>query len=443
VEYITTGTIAQRVSRWFHLQHDESRVRSCTAPQSASAVAVSKLNAHAGTAAFLAGKSLAAASTEPSSAIVSGPALPKSNRSPEEPEIPRDESDTSFHAVGNIVDVLFEPTQSWRPAVVINKQAISSSVRIKVHFCEFDDTTWDAWLDVSGLDSDRVRELGAGLTTTGEELERKRRDVRFRELMTAQNLRVIEEQRDGNCLFRAFAHQLLGDAERHHEVRARCYEHMLSEKDYFWPFVASDADSISSYINSQRMDGKWGGEPELLALAEAYNKRVRVWLLQNDALSQKTYFESATTLSCVELSYHGGSHYNSLLVLSGKLQELTPLGEGFMVIFSSCWFDDVNFVLLMLNVLLRLIRCVFWSCDEPILVVHRFRPIPLLRPKKLIHWPSSSRDSPCLKLPRLQPIVSTSHPLTPAAVVLTVLLARTTFPNPLVRLSCYLPRSLR
>lgn len=46
-------------------------------------------------------------------------------------------------------------------------------------------------------------------------------DAAFREAMRRNGLSVIDMEPDGNCLFRSISHQLYGDVERHHEVRAR------------------------------------------------------------------------------------------------------------------------------------------------------------------------------------------------------------------------------
>jgi OTU domain-containing protein 5 len=44
---------------------------------------------------------------------------------------------------------------------------------------------------------------------------------------------IVEMDGDGNCLFRAVALQVYGDASMHSEVRRRCLEFMVSSNPYF------------------------------------------------------------------------------------------------------------------------------------------------------------------------------------------------------------------
>jgi hypothetical protein len=50
----------------------------------------------------------------------------------------------------------------------------------------------------------------------------------------------------------------------------------LKEREYFQMFVDMD---LEKYVADQLKLTRWGGEPEIKALAEAYNKRVRVYKL--------------------------------------------------------------------------------------------------------------------------------------------------------------------
>lgn len=95
---------------------------------------------------------------------------------------------------------------------------------------------------------------------------RAERESAFHALLAArERRRVVDEDKDGNCLFRAFAHQVLGTPARHPEVRARCYDHMEAEAAYFGPFVSGGAtpEAMAEYLALQRRDRAWGGEPEI------------------------------------------------------------------------------------------------------------------------------------------------------------------------------------
>ena len=55
--------------------------------------------------------------------------------------------------------------------------------------------------------------------------------------MQDKNFRIVEIGRDGNCLFRAVAHQVYGDEDEHRMVRLKCMEYILNDKEYFSSFI--------------------------------------------------------------------------------------------------------------------------------------------------------------------------------------------------------------
>ena len=168
-------------------------------------------------------------------------------RDPNEPEVAVDPSDDSPFAVGRMLEVFGGPGNTWRGAIVINHSrgagagaaagnaagnaaaAASGPLRIKYHFYGMPDRTWDGWLCTEG-DADRVRALGAGLAPSAEEQRRAERDQMFRALVlsdggggggnsdkngSSSRRVIVEMDRDGNCLFRAFAHQVTSERRGH------------------------------------------------------------------------------------------------------------------------------------------------------------------------------------------------------------------------------------
>lgn len=72
-------------------------------------------------------------------------------------------------------------------------------------------------------------------------------------------------------------------------------------------------DSIEEYVDEMRCSGVWGGQIEIHALSSAYKVNVLVhqdepktWLMEN--------FD-ASVYPCVQISYHGHCHYNSVRFL--------------------------------------------------------------------------------------------------------------------------------
>jgi hypothetical protein len=112
-------------------------------------------------------------------------------------------------------------------------------------------------------------------------------------------LRLKEEPmaKDGNCQFRALAHQIYGNANRHREVRRRVVEYMEQHPQTFR--CVSRARSASrclrgltggvgghsefvvrgrwaTYLTQMRKSGEYGDERTLAAAAEVYKTRIYV-----------------------------------------------------------------------------------------------------------------------------------------------------------------------
>jgi hypothetical protein len=149
------------------------------------------------------------------------------------------------------------------------------------------------------------------LPPTPEDTERKRLDDEFREsILNQYNMSIENCNKDGNCMFRAFASVVLGTQSRHGEIRKLCYDYMDEHRDLFSPFLTVD---IANYISDQRQLGKWGDELEIKALCLALKVNV---IIYKKGSSPTTIIEIPHILDpglrTIRLSYHGGIHYNLL-----------------------------------------------------------------------------------------------------------------------------------
>ena len=63
---------------------------------------------------------------------------------------------------------------------------------------------------------------------------------------------------DGNCLFRAIANQLFGDAELHYRLRREACKYMSQNKDLYEDYMENDRN-INDYIAWMKRDGTFGG----------------------------------------------------------------------------------------------------------------------------------------------------------------------------------------
>ena len=81
--------------------------------------------------------------------------------------------------------------------------------------------------------------------------------------LNSQHLTVVPVSGDGNCLFRAVAHQVYGDERFHMLVRAKCVDYMEVEAEFFSQFVVGGRDMFPLYLQAKRGDACWGDDPEI------------------------------------------------------------------------------------------------------------------------------------------------------------------------------------
>ena len=91
------------------------------------------------------------------------------------------------------------------------------------------------------------------------------------------NLNIVQVNGDGNCLFRAVAHQIYGDEELHHIVRGFCMDYMQADSIFFSQFVEGGEASFHQYLLAKRTSGCWGDDPEIQALSEIYNVTAEIF----------------------------------------------------------------------------------------------------------------------------------------------------------------------
>ena len=145
--------------------------------------------------------------------------------------------------------------------------------------------TPDQWID-SGQIPRRVVPFGTSENSLDAEKEKKAHDMRmaqerFKASMLEQGFSFYSCQADGNCLFRAIAHQILGDERRHVEVRQKCCDYLLANEGRFYGQWGS-VDTFKAYVKSRRKPvksatanalkgkkaretGEWGADQEYRA----------------------------------------------------------------------------------------------------------------------------------------------------------------------------------
>jgi hypothetical protein len=96
---------------------------------------------------------------------------------------------------------------------------------------------------------------------------------RFRnyiEALDQQGRHVVQVSGDGNCLFRAVAHQVYGDDELFWLVRDRGVAYMEADAQFFSQFVEGGMASFPYYLEAKRQNGCWGDDPEIQVRMNTY-----------------------------------------------------------------------------------------------------------------------------------------------------------------------------
>jgi len=132
----------------------------------------------------------------------------------------------------------------------------------------------------------------------------------FEEQLKKKGFIIIRMLGDGNCLFRAVAHQVYGDAEMHDEVRKRCLEYMEKERDHYSQFLA---EPFEEYVSRKKKDRCYGNNTEIQAIAEIFNRPVEVFSYGQTEPINIFHNSYTTDNPAIRLSYHHGNHYNSVI----------------------------------------------------------------------------------------------------------------------------------
>lgn len=130
-------------------------------------------------------------------------------------------------------------------------------------------------------------------------------------LASSFGLRVVPVEGDGNCLFRSVATALAhsgDDNVTHAIVRNRVVNFLRAFKD---SFRVDDA-----HIDRMAMHGVWGGEVELTAIANMYNRSVEVYMF--DPTGRAVHARTYTPAHGIEIAI---PIRMSLLPFSGRLND--------------------------------------------------------------------------------------------------------------------------
>ena len=88
-------------------------------------------------------------------------------------------------------------------------------------------------------------------------------------------LQEFEVAGDGNCQYRALAHQLFDDVELHADIRRTVCRQLAAEADRYRGFVATEDDvDYEAWVARMACEGEWADHVTLQAAADAYGTRI-------------------------------------------------------------------------------------------------------------------------------------------------------------------------
>lgn len=142
--------------------------------------------------------------------------------------------------------------------------------------------------------------------------------------LSRQGLTIAEVAADGNCLYRAVEHQLVGAGQAspdttHAALRRRTADYMRSHQDDFIAFVALECDdpvaAFEEHCAKVADTAEWGGQPELLALTRLLHRPI--WVHSRGAPVLKMGEDLVDAPPPLQLTFHRhyyalGEHYNSV-----------------------------------------------------------------------------------------------------------------------------------
>ena len=130
---------------------------------------------------------------------------------------------------------------------------------------------------------------------------------------------------DGNCLFRAATvaasqdafYNMSPEVERESALKLRLdvVRFMSENEARFTPYIDLENQSFQDYI-AQMQRVAWGGEPELLAIAEVKGCPVHVYVLREGSLQLYQSYPTSRSQASTEIRLHFDfdlRHYDALL----------------------------------------------------------------------------------------------------------------------------------
>jgi len=148
----------------------------------------------------------------------------------------------------------------------------------------------------------------------GKSAQDKQNWKNYEDFIRKHGFKLVSIVGDGNCLFRAFSHQLEGSQENYKYYRMESVRYMQEHPEIFNNFLHDDdkyKGKLDTYIEYMSNDGIWGGNIELFALSEAFDVKIVIF---HQNLTLVTIGDERRKSKTIFLAYNrSGRHYNTVI----------------------------------------------------------------------------------------------------------------------------------
>ncbi|XP_065674688.1 deubiquitinase OTUD6B isoform X4 [Hydra vulgaris] len=170
------------------------------------------------------------------------------------------------------------------------------------------------------------RELNIRITNGEKEAVNHSRNIeasQFEKLLFERNLKIIEINPDGNCLYNSIAFLFNGSTTEDGmlQLRERTSSYMLEHIEDFLPFSTNNVtgdimeeDEYTKYCHDIRYTNLWGGQLELRAISQIYKQPIEILQASNPPLMiGEEYDKQPIRISYHRHQYGLGEHYNAVV----------------------------------------------------------------------------------------------------------------------------------
>ncbi|KYO29656.1 OTU domain-containing protein 4 [Alligator mississippiensis] len=157
--------------------------------------------------------------------------------------------------------------------------------------------------------------------------------------LRAQGLYRKRVAKDGSCLFRAVAEQVLHSQSRHIDVRMACIDYLRKNREKFEAFIEG---SFEDYLKCLENPQEWVGQVEISALSLMYKKDIIIYQEPNAAPSCVT--ENGFP-DKVLLCFSNGNHYDVVYPIEYAEKAALCQSVLYELLYHKVFGTDVNKIL--------------------------------------------------------------------------------------------------